>query len=261
LMDGIGPAIARRCFDQVQDGQRIGRGFDTLADIEAPAAAAGSWPDFCTMMRDLSRPGADWQGQLEQVVAWYRPLLEAAHDDAGVRAADLDMLIALAPRFGSRERFLTELTLDPPSASGDLAGEPLRDEDYLILSTVHSSKGQEWDSVSVLNVTDGNFPNEFSAGSEQGLEEERRLLYVAMTRAKNRLDLIEPQNFYVTQQPKFGDRHVRAARSRFLTGALRRVLQTVSPTDRQVGAGAGDRRTAGADKPKVDVASRMRGMW
>src|SRR5690606_28512304 len=126
---------------------------------------------------------------------WYRPLLERRHDDAAVRAADLDMLVALAPQFASRERFLTELTLDPPSATGDLTDEASRDEDYLTLSTVHPAKGQEWDSVSVLNVADGNFPNEFATGSEEGIEEERRLLYVAITRARDGLELIEPQRY------------------------------------------------------------------
>ena len=136
------------------------------------------------------------------------------------------MLVALAPQFADRERFLTELTLDPPSASGDLTGEPLLDEDYLILSTVHSAKGQEWDSVYVLNVADGNFPNEFATGSDAGIEEERRLLYVAITRARNRLHLIEPQRYFVTQQPRFGDAHVHGARSRFLTSGGARAVST-----------------------------------
>ena len=80
--------------------------------------------------------------------------------------------------FATRERFLTELTLDPPSAAGDLSGDPLLDEDYLVLSTVHSAKGQEWEAVFLLNVSDGNFPSEFATGKPALIEEERRLLYV-----------------------------------------------------------------------------------
>ena len=101
-----------------------------------------------------------------------------------MRAADLEQLEQLSAQYPSRERFLTELALDPPAASGDLTGPPLMDEDYLILSTVHSAKGQEWDAVYVLNVTDGSFPSEFAGGKPEQIEEERRLLYVAMTRAQ-----------------------------------------------------------------------------
>jgi DNA helicase-2/ATP-dependent DNA helicase PcrA len=214
-------------------------------------------------MLSLARPDALWTGQLEQVVGWYQPLLAQRHDDAAARAADLQMLVALAPQFASRERFLTELTLDPPSASGDLSDEALRDEDYLILSTVHSAKGQEWHSVYLLNVADGNFPNEFATGSESGIEEERRLLYVGLTRARDRLHLIEPQRYFITQQPRFGDAHVRGARSRFLSSAVLAHFDLVchdgvsgapSPADGAVGNSQG---TA----PAVDVASRLRAMW
>ena len=115
--------------------------------------------------------------------------------------------------YPSRERFLSELTLDPPDATSDEAGPPLRDEDYLILSTIHSAKGQEWKSVFVLNCVDGCIPSDLATGSSDEIEEERRLLYVAMTRAKDELALIVPQRFYVHGQPRSGDRHVLAART------------------------------------------------
>ncbi len=259
LLDGIGPATAQRCLDHL--GAHSGS-FDALAAFEPPAAAASCWPAFIRLMLDLTRPLAPWSGQLEQVVRWYQPLLQNRLDDALVRTADLEMLVALAPQFADRERFLTELTLDPPSASGDLTGEPLLDEDYLILSTVHSAKGQEWDSVYVLNVADGNFPNEFACGSDAGLEEERRLLYVAITRARNRLHLIEPQRYFVTQQPRYGDAHVRGARSRFLTPAVLAQLEPHGPPDAAGHLGADRDGAAGlAATTRVDVASRLRGMW
>ena len=128
--------------------------------------------------------------------------------------------------YPTRERFLTELTLDPPSAAGDLAGDPLLDEDYLVLSTVHSAKGQEWDSVYVLNFSDGNFPSEFATGKPELIEEERRLLYVAMTRAKQSLTLVAPLRYHVTQQRRDGDQHVYGARSRFLTDSLLATMDT-----------------------------------
>src|SRR5205085_9979979 len=113
--------------------------------------------------------------------------------------------------YASRERFLTELTLDPPAATSGEAGVPLLDEDYLILSTIHSAKGQEWKTVHVLNVVDGCIPSDMATGTSEEIEEERRLLYVAMTRAQERLSLLVPQRFYVHQQGGQGDRHVYAA--------------------------------------------------
>lgn len=167
------------------------------------------------------------------------------------------MLQSIAAGFGTRERFLTELALDPPQASGDLAGDPLRDEDYLVLSTVHSAKGQEWDAVFVINVNDGNFPNEYATGRAESIDEERRLLYVALTRARDSLYLIEPQRYFVTQQPRHGDGYVHGARSRFLTDALLERFDRIGPPPAAVDGPA--ERTVSA--PKVDVAARIRQMW
>ncbi len=162
-----------------------------------------------------------------------------------MRAADLAQLDRIATNFRSRETFLSELALDPPAATGDLSGDPHLDEDYLILSTVHSAKGQEWDAVYVLNVADGSFPSEFSTGSAALIEEEKRLLYVALTRAKSELDLIAPLKYYVTQQSRMGDRHVYGAKSRFLTKAVMACLE----------------ERVWDEIPAVDVASKLRAMW
>ena len=121
-----------------------------------------------------------------------------------IRAADLLQLEQIASGYPSRERFLTELTLDPPDAVSDEAGVPHLDEDYLILSTIHSAKGQEWTSVFVLNCVDGCIPSDLGTGTSEEIEEERRLLYVAMTRAKDQLALMVPQRFYKSQQPAGG---------------------------------------------------------
>ena len=123
------------------------------------------------------------------------------------------------------QAFLTDLTLDPPSATSDEAGAPLLDEDYLILSTIHSAKGQEWKAVYVLNVVDGCIPSDMATGSAEEIEEERRLLYVAMTRAKDTLVLVVPHRFYVHNQAKRGDGHVYAARTRFIPAADRTALR------------------------------------
>jgi len=256
LMNGVGPATAQRCLDTV--GGAPQRLLATLRGFAAPAAARDEWQGFVAVMERLRDPSAQWPAQFEPLRRWYQPLLERRHDDAAVRAADLDMLQSIAAQFGTRERFLTELTLDPPQASGDLAGDPLRDEDYLVLSTVHSAKGQEWDAVYVINVNDGNFPNEYATGRAESIDEERRLLYVALTRARDALYLIEPQRYHVTQQPRYGDAYVHGARSRFLTDALLERFDRVGPA-------CIDAATPGADvagcRAPVDVASRIRQMW
>ncbi|MBX3704724.1 MAG: ATP-dependent helicase [Steroidobacteraceae bacterium] len=255
LMSGVGPATAQRCLDAI--GGAPARLLEALRGFAAPAAARDEWDGFVAVMAGLLDPSARWPAQLEPVRRWYQPLLERRHDDAAVRAADLDMLQSIAAQFGTRERFLTELTLDPPQASGDLAGDPLRDEDYLILSTVHSAKGQEWDAVFVINVNDGNFPNEYATGRAESIDEERRLLYVAVTRARDSLYLLEPQRYHVTQQPRFGDAYVHGARSRFLTDALLERFDRVGPAPEAPPAGPG----AASAAPKVDVAARIRQMW
>jgi DNA helicase-2/ATP-dependent DNA helicase PcrA len=96
----------------------------------------------------------------------------------------------------------------PPDATSDQAGVPLLDEDYLILSTIHSAKGQEWKSVFLLNAVDGCLPSDLGTGTSAEIEEERRLLYVAMTRAKDDLHLVE--RFFTYGQSAKGDRHVYA---------------------------------------------------
>jgi DNA helicase-2/ATP-dependent DNA helicase PcrA len=198
---------------------------------------------------------APWEGQVQRVREWYEPHLERKYDSAQVRKGDLLQLEKMSFSFEKRETFLTELALDPPAATGDLSGAPYLDEDYLVLSTVHSAKGQEWDAVHVLNVSDGNFPNEFATGRPDLVEEERRLLYVAMTRAKTDLHLIAPLKYYVTQQSRMGDRHVYGAKSRFLTAGVMRCLQEVAYGDAPGQAGKG------AAKARVDVAAQLRGMW
>ena len=151
---------------------------------------------------------------------------------------------------------MTELTLDPPDASGAEAGRPRLDEDYLILSTIHSAKGQEWDAVFVLNLVDGCIPSDMASGKPEQIDEERRLLYVAMTRAREHLHLLQPLRFYLTHQHRHGRGHVMAPRSRFLTDEV---------------LGLFTRRTAAPDcaadaialRPTapVDIGARLRDMW
>jgi DNA helicase II / ATP-dependent DNA helicase PcrA len=187
----------------------------SLSRLTRPKRGAEAWHDFVALHDDLR--GSAWPLDLERARRWYEPHLERLHDDAEPRRADLLQLEQIAHGFPSRERFLTELTLDPPQATSDLAGAPNRDDDYLILSTIHSSKGQEWKSVYLLNCVDGCIPSDLATGTPAEIEEERRLLYVAMTRAKDSLHLITPLRFYTHGQAARGDRHVYAGPSRFLS--------------------------------------------
>jgi DNA helicase-2/ATP-dependent DNA helicase PcrA len=196
---------------------------------------------------------------MDAVTRWYEPHLQRMHEDAAVRFGDLAQLQQIATTYRTREQFLTEVTLDPPSATSDEAGIPSRDDDYLILSTIHSAKGQEWKTVQILNVVDGCIPSDMSTGTKEDIEEERRLLYVAMTRAKDHLHLAVPQRFHVRQQSAYGDRHVYALRSRFLPRTLDRFFEVRAwpPAPALPDGNATVREPA----PTVDLAARARDTW
>ena len=163
----------------------------------------------------------------------------------------------IASGYPSRERFLTELTLDPPDATSDQAGVPLLDEDYLILSTIHSAKGQEWKSVFVLNVVDGCIPSDLGTGTTAEIEEERRLLYVAMTRAKDDLHLIVPQRFFTHgQNAQATAMSMPRARASFPT----RCSASSKERPGRAFSRPGDTRRR-AEGVRIDVGARMRGMW
>ena len=249
LVPGIGPASAERIITLLATPGAA------LETAKVPARAGGEWAAFRALFTEL-RAGRDWPADLAAIRAWYAPRAELFHEDAAARIADLALLEGIAAGYPSRERFLTELTLDPPAAGGDLAGPPMRDEDYLILSTIHSAKGQEWKQVFVLNCVDGCLPSDLATGSRAGIEEERRLFYVATTRAKDALHLLVPARFYVRQQAARGDRHVFAARSRFLSEPVVACLAERAwpppPPETEVRTAPGPRR---------DLAARMRGMW
>ncbi|MBL8324108.1 MAG: ATP-dependent helicase [Rubrivivax sp.] len=216
LVPGLGPASAGRVVETLAEPARF----------KPPPAAAAAWAELAALLTHLRSDAARWPTDLQRSLAWYRPQLERLHDDAPLRWADLQQLAAMAAHHTSREAFVTELALDPPAASSDEAGDPGLDEDYLILSTIHSAKGQEWNAVHVLNAVDGCMPADLATGHAEEIEEERRLLYVAMTRARDELTLWVPQRFYVTQQRALGDRHLYALRTRFIPDELLALFDT-----------------------------------
>jgi DNA helicase-2/ATP-dependent DNA helicase PcrA len=252
LLEGVGPTTAGKVLDRMAGASPV----EALAGYRPPAKAAGLWKDLVALMEDLHASPSDWPAEFERVREGYQPHLESRYADAVVRAGDLDQLQRIAALYSSRQAFLTDLTLDPPSASGGEAGPPRLDEDYLILSTIHSAKGQEWKSVFVLNAVDGCIPSDMATGSAADIEEERRLLYVAMTRAKDQLWLMIPQRFYVQQQARKGDRHLYAARTRFIPTEIvahfeRRSWAPVRPSK------------SGQQVPlaPIDLGERLRGTW
>jgi DNA helicase-2/ATP-dependent DNA helicase PcrA len=233
LPEGMGPKSARAVMDRI--GVR-GDGATTpvvnLLDhpIEVPKGSGEGVQALRSALAGcLDEAVASPAAQVERVRTYLEPVVARKYASAVARIADLDQLALLARGYERRGRFLAELTLDPPAASTDLAGSASLDEDYLVLSTIHSAKGLEWDAVYVIHATDGCIPSDMATGDEDELEEERRLLYVALTRARDELMLTYPQRYYKRQKPR-DDVHMYAVVSRFLdTGDVRQHMDERAP--------------------------------
>jgi DNA helicase-2/ATP-dependent DNA helicase PcrA len=217
LLEGVGPATARRALDLLlaaPQGDRYASW--PSARRVLPAHARATADALVAALRDAreERQAGVRAERLRDVIA---PLVESRYPDGAIRILDLDQLVTAARAAeGELRHFVAELVLDPPRSSADLAQPPHLDEDYLVLSTIHSAKGLEWQAVHVLALYDGNFPACMSAGSKESVDEERRLLYVAMTRARRQLHLYVPVRYY--HRPKgTDDAHGYGKRSRFLT--------------------------------------------
>jgi DNA helicase-2/ATP-dependent DNA helicase PcrA len=255
LLPGMGPRLADRLIREVT--RALVALPSALAAFDPPPPAREDWPAFAELYASLCDAASPWAAQMGLVRRWYQPHLERLYDDARIRLGDLEQLEQLAASAPSRERFLSDLTLDPPQATGAEAGAPHLDEDYLILSTIHSAKGQEWDAVYVLNAADGCIPSDLATGHPAEIEEERRLLYVAMTRAKNTLALVHPLRFFIRQQSRLGDRHVFTPRTRFIPDPILDKFERVALADH--GAAVGPSATA--RQPRINVAARLRETW
>jgi len=255
LVPGIGAATATRLLDAMDAAA------DPAGELQrfvAPSAARHEWQQLATLLATLSGPASTWPEDLQLANRWYAPHLERLHDDAAIRQADLGQLARLAAATPSRRQFLTDLTLDPPAATSAEAGPPHLDEDYLVLSTIHSAKGMEWQAVHVLNAVDGCMPSDMATGSAAQIEEERRLLYVALTRAKRHLHVLVPQRFYVSQQPGGGDRHVYGTLTRFIPPAVEARFEAVGPVHVEA---APRRDLDGLEETRLDIGARLRAGW
>ena len=232
LLDGIGPATVRRLLVAFGDDDPLGRFLDASA-VPLPEAAVDdasalrSALSDCRGEADLAPPPAV---QVERLSGFLGPIIDRRYDAAPARKSDLDELAGLASAFPSRSRLLSELVLDPPASTSDLAGDPHLDDDWLVLSTIHSAKGGEWKVVHVIHASDGNIPSDMALSEPEGLEEERRLLYVAMTRARDALYVTYPQRYFHRRQG-LDDAHSYGQPSRFLTGALSTFERTAAAAE------------------------------
>jgi DNA helicase-2/ATP-dependent DNA helicase PcrA len=256
LLPGVGPTTAQRLMETLAEA---GGDFLAWADLPAPAPAAKViWGSFVPLMIDLTRPEAmDLGAQVHAVREVYAPMLERRYDNATARLRDLEQIERLAARFDDRLTLLADMALDPPAWAEELAGPPVLDEDYLILSTMHSAKGLEWDAVYLIHAADGNMPSDMATGSVEEIEEERRLFYVACTRAKDWLYVCFPLRYYKSPW-NHTDAHGYAQLSRFVTGGCRDAFRDEA---------GGTRGENGVDEPADPAVSgaairgRLRAMW
>ncbi|MGH2636489.1 MAG: 3'-5' exonuclease, partial [Actinomycetota bacterium] len=259
LLDRVGPAGARRLMAVIgvtAPGDPMVRLRERAIAVPAPARA--ELEALRSALRDVTDGPPPPAAQVERVRRFLEPLLRRRYDQPEPRLRDLEQLEQLATGFETRERFVTDLTLDPPVSTSDLAGPPHQDEDYVVLSTIHSAKGGEWDVVHVIHAADGMIPSDMATGDPEQIEEERRLFYVALTRARDTLRVSFPLRYH---RPNRGpeDRHWYAQLTRFLPEEVRSGFRLATTF---VGEAAGDavRATAGSGSA-AGVDALLAGLW
>ena len=256
LLPGIGPKKARQWMEMLAEAAGS---FQAWREWTPPAAATKLWPQMVDLLEGLAGATKDLPGQVNRARKFYTPLLAELYDNPLPRARDLEQLEQIAARYRNRRTMLADITLDPPSSTQDLAGPPLLDEDYLVLSTIHSAKGLEWEAVYVIHAADGNIPSDMSTGSPEGIEEELRLFYVALTRAKRWLSVCCPLRFY-RYQPGVSDHHGYAQLTRFLPHGVQEHFRRCTtlqaePGDDESGAEVAADVTSGA------IRRRTKDLW
>ncbi len=253
LVPGVGPKTAARLQARLAE---TGGDFEAWVGAAVPEPARAMWPDFVSLLRSLAGSDADVPAQVHAVRTVYAPLLEARYDNAPARLADLEQIENLAGRTADRAGLLAELAIDPPAWTSDLAGPPVLDEDWLVLSTMHSAKGLEFDVTYVIHAADGNIPSDMATGTPEEIDEERRLFYVACTRARHHLYVTHPLRYYKAGNP-MTDAYGYAQRTRF-------VSERVLPHFVQVLADPEPREEPETTLPKVttvDIRNGVRGLW
>lgn len=251
LFKGIGPVISAKIYEHLSATK-----FDitTLGEAAVGQQIRKHLQHLADILGCILKQKADLCVELDVIRKLYMPLLEEKYDNSKPRSNDIDHIIGLASSYRSRRRFLSEMTLDPPSSTSDFAGVSFKEEDYLILSTIHSAKGCEWDVVYLIHAADGCLPSDMSTDDDDTLEEELRLAYVAMTRAKNKLYVTWPLRFYSRPQG-FSDMHVFSQRSRFFSDAVVATMEEVHAT------GACVTDIIQEYEYPIDISDKLRGMW
>ncbi len=194
LLEGIGPVSAERITDEIL------RGMNPLSDSSdrrlEQLTKNEALDGLLATLRALKGSKSSVGDILSGLMRYYLPIMKAVYDDYPKRLRDLEMLETIAERYQTLQSFLTDMALEPPNESVDDLVAPGTETEFLTLSTIHSAKGLEWHSVFVIHLVDGRFPMPAAVESLDELEEERRLFYVACTRAKRKLYLLYPTNVY-----------------------------------------------------------------
>lgn len=221
LLPGVGPVQARKLLAMLD----LGSGFSAWSKHRPAPATRPWWPDLVDLMHRLTLGKDPLPVQVHAAREYYAPLVDLLYDNPMARKKDLEQMEVVAGQYGNRQRMLVDLALDPPTATQEPASRPHLDDEYLVLSTVHSAKGLEWDTVLVIHAADGNIPADMATRSEDEIEEELRLFYVALTRAKNQLHVCCPLRYHFRAG---ADQHSYGQRTRFLPDNILELFDVVA---------------------------------
>ncbi len=265
LIPGVGPVKARQLSQMLAATRTQGTGcpggaFSVWAAWKPPASAEKLWPEMVLLLQALAASGEALPAQVNRIRKFYGPILEMNYDHVQPRLRDLEQLEQIAGRWRSRRRMLMEMALDPPNSTQDFAGPPVLDDDYLVLSTIHSAKGLEWDTVYVIHAADGNIPSDMSTQDTAGVEEERRLFYVALTRAKNWLYVLCPLRYYHSYRTGTSDRYGMAQRTRFLPEPVLKYFDR-QITRRMSGVEDGAAGSFNLAVTSKEIRGKIKGHW
>jgi DNA helicase-2/ATP-dependent DNA helicase PcrA len=256
LLPGIGPQTSRKLVQLLVTAKGD---FSVWKHAKVPAAAKEDWPKLVKLMEQLvSMSNRDVASQVRVARLFYGPWCDARYDNPGPRLRDLEQLEQLAGQFSDRSAMLAEITLDPPSSTQDLPDSPLLDDDYLILSTIHSAKGLEWDVVYVMHASDGCIPSDLATKSPEEIDEERRLFYVALTRAKDWLYVMHPLRYFFASRGPATDRYGYAQLTRFMTPSVEAFFQRCAAEQLAVNA---DNVEQAGPEVRPDIRRQTRAIW